>query len=103
MFKKLREKWGVSPLRMLLIFCTFAIGGSLSGYTARKILALIEIEQRALWVIVYILLVTLLWPMAVLLVSIPFGQLTFFRKYLVRIGKRMFGGKNGRTHLSIAP
>lgn len=102
MFKKLRDKWGVGPLRLLLILCTFSIGGSLSGYAGRKLLQALELEHGVLWVIVYILLVTILWPLAVLLVSIPLGQAAFFRKYLVRLGKKMFGGKN-RTHLSIAP
>ena len=104
MFRKLRDKWGVSALRLFLILCTFAIGGSLSGYAARKLLQVMEVEQGALWVIAYVLLITLLWPLAVLLVSIPFGQLGFFRKYLVRIGKKLFGRKSNRSrNFSIAP
>ncbi len=38
---------------------------------------------------VYIIVVTLLWPLAVLLVSIPFGQFRFFIGYLKKMGRRM--------------
>ena len=104
MFRKLRDKWGVSALRLFLILCTFAIGGSLSGYATRKLLQLMEVEHDVIWVIAYVLLITLLWPLAVLLVSVPFGQLSFFRKYVVRIGKKMFGRKGNRNrNFSIAP
>ena len=55
---------------------------------------LLPIEQGALWLVVYILVVTLLWPLAVLLVSVPFGQFRFFTNYLKKMGKRMgIGGQ----------
>lgn len=89
MFDRLQQKWKVNGLQLALILCTFAIGGSLTGYAGRRLMPLLGIEQDWLWVIVYIILVTLLWPLAVLLVSIPFGQFRFFVKYLKKIGKRM--------------
>lgn len=89
MFERLQKKWKVSGLQVALILCTFAIGGSLTGYTGRKIMGLFAIDQNWLWVIIYIILVTLLWPLAVLLVSIPFGQFPFFIKYLKKMGARM--------------
>lgn len=97
MFDRLQQKWKVNGLQLALILCTFAIGGSLTGYAGRRLMPLLGIEQDWLWVIVYIILVTLLWPLAVLLVSIPFGQFRFFVKYLKKIGKRMGltgGGKS---------
>jgi hypothetical protein len=36
MFEKLRQKWKVNVLQLVLILCTFAIGGSLTGYAAKK-------------------------------------------------------------------
>jgi hypothetical protein len=96
MFDKLKNKWGVNGVRVLLILCTFAIGGSLSGRVAHYFLELLEVENMAVKVIVYLLLVTILWPISVLLVSLLFGQFNFFRKYLSRIGKRMFGSKNNK-------
>lgn len=89
MFDRLQQKWKVNGLQLALILCTFAIGGSLTGYAGRRLMPLLGIEQDWLWIIVYIIVVTLLWPLAVLLVSIPFGQFRFFVKYLKKIGKRM--------------
>ncbi len=94
MFDRLQQKWKVNGLQLALILCTFAIGGSLTGYAGRRLMPLLGIEQDWLWIIVYIIVVTLLWPLAVLLVSIPFGQFRFFVKYLKKIGKRM--GLTGR-------
>ena len=89
MFEKLQQKWKVNGLQLALILCTFAIGGSLTGYTARKLMPLFNIGPNWLWILVYILLVTLIWPLAVLLISIPFGKFSFFTRYLKKIGKRM--------------
>lgn len=89
MLNRLQQKWKVNGLQVVLILCTFAIGGSLTGYAGRKLMNLFDIGPQWLWVIVYILLVTLLWPLAVLLVSIPFGQFSFFTRYLKKMGKRM--------------
>jgi formyltetrahydrofolate-dependent phosphoribosylglycinamide formyltransferase len=89
MFEKLRHKWKVGGLQLTLILCTFAIGGSLTGYAARKIMPALQIESNWLWVVIYIVLITLIWPLAVLLISIPFRQFRFFSNYLKKVGKRM--------------
>lgn len=91
MFERLQQKWKVNGLQLTLIISTFAIGGSLTGYTARKLMPLLNIERGLLWIIVYILLITLLWPVAVLLISIPFGQFRFFKGYLKKVGRRLSG------------
>jgi hypothetical protein len=96
MFDKLKTKWKVSGLQLCLIIATFAIGGSLTGFTGKKIMNLLAIQQDWLWAIIYIVLVTILWPLAVLLVSIPFGQFAFFIKYIKKIGAKMgFGKRRG--------
>ncbi|MFY7840224.1 MAG: DUF6787 family protein [Lacibacter sp.] len=89
MFEKLRNKWNVTPLQLVLILCTFAIGGSLTGFAGKRIMPLFGIETPWLYVPIYILLITLIWPLMVLLVSIPFGQFRFFTAYLKKMGKRM--------------
>lgn len=89
MFERLQKKWKVNGLHLVLILCTFAIGGSLTGYMGKKIMNLIPVGQSALWLVLYILIVTLLWPFAVLLVSVPLGQFRFFINYLKKMGKRM--------------
>jgi hypothetical protein len=89
MFDKLKNKWKVSGVQLILVLCTFALGGSLCGYAGRKILQSLPLEKGVLWFVLYILLITVLWPVAVLLVSIPLGQFPFFKNYLVRIARRM--------------
>lgn len=89
MFKKLQHKWGVSPLTLALVLCVFAIGGSLSGYLAKLVMGSLEISNKAAWLAVYIIVVTLLWPLMVLFVSIFFGQFGFFKNYLGKMAARM--------------
>jgi formyltetrahydrofolate-dependent phosphoribosylglycinamide formyltransferase len=89
MFNRLKQKWKVNGLQLALIIITFAIGGSLTGYAGRKLLNLFDIERGWLWIVIYIILICLLWPLAVLLISIPFGQYKFFNKYVKKIGKRI--------------
>jgi hypothetical protein len=89
MFDKLKNKWKVNGIQLLLILSTFAIGGSLCGYLGRKVLAWAEMEKGVAWVALYIMLITLFWPFCVLIVSIPLGQFPFFKNYLARIAKRM--------------
>lgn len=103
MFKGLQQKWKVSGLRVLLILCTFAIGGSLTGIAGRYIMSALGINATWLWVIVYIIIVTLIWPLAVLIVSIPFGQFRFFISYLKKMGKRMgLGGAVVDNRIAVA-
>lgn len=94
MFEQLQHKWKVGGTQLLLIICTFAIGGSLTGLVARNIMRFLPVDQPVIWTIIYIVLVTLVWPLMVILVSIPFGQFSFFRKYLARIFSRISGGKS---------
>lgn len=89
MLERLQKKWKVGGLQLVLILCTFAIGGSLTGYVGKRIMNLLDIEQKWLWVLVYIVVITILWPVAVLLVSVFFGQFRFFTGYLKKIGRRM--------------
>ena len=91
---KLKHKWQVKNiLQVILILCTFALGGSLCGYLGRKILPHIGLSHPVLRVVVYILLVTVLWPLCVLAISVFFGQFNFFRKYLRKLGNRIIGRK----------
>ena len=91
MFEKLRQKWKVGGLQLALILLTFAIGGSLTGFVGKKIMNLLAISQDWLWAIVYILLITIIWPMMVLAVSIFFGQYRFFISYVRKLGQKILG------------
>lgn len=88
-FNKLRKKWGVNWFQFTLIFCTFALGGSLCGYLGRKLLGVTDLEKGVLYFVVYIVVITCLWPLCVIIISIPFGQFNFFRAYLERIWGRI--------------
>jgi hypothetical protein len=92
MFKKWQEKWQVSALQLVFIITTFAIGGSLCGWVGRQLLLLTGLDKGLLWITLYIVIITLLWPVSVLLISIPLGQFRFFSKYVGRILGR-FGNK----------
>ncbi len=94
MLKKLKAHWKVNGLNLALIIATFALGGSLCGYAGRKILLLTGLEKGVAWVILYILLVTLLWPLCVIIISIPLGQFSFFKRYLIKVWKKMSGSRN---------
>lgn len=89
MFEKLQKKWKVSGIQLILIICTFALGGSACGYVARKVMELISLDKGVLWWVLYLLMVTILWPVCVLIISILFGQFKFFRNYLNRIAVKM--------------
>ena len=89
MFERLQQKWRVGPFQMVLIMICFALGGSVTGYTAKKTINLLSVEKDWLWTIVYILLVTVIWPLAVLIVSFFFGQFRFFKGYVTRLGQSM--------------
>ncbi len=94
MFKKLRQRWELSTIRVVLVLCTFAVAGSLSGIAARKLMHFLEMEKGVFYWLVYLLIVSLIWPLAVLTVSIPFGQFSFFKAYLRRMSRRLgFAGK----------
>lgn len=100
MFSRLQQKWNVSFTRLVLILITFSVGGSLCGYLGRKFMvaALPDLAVKSpWWWILYLLLVTLLWPLCVMLISLPLGQFTFFKNYLGRMARRMgFGKKAGK-------
>ena len=89
MFDRLQKKWKVKGFQLALILCTFALGGSATGWVGKKIMNLLAIEQDWLWAILYIILITILWPMMVLLISIPFGQFRFFSVYIKKLGSKM--------------
>ena len=88
MFGKLQQKWKVGGWQLTLILCTFALGGSLCGYFTRLIIQPLGIENAFLYGTLYFVLLTLLWPVCVLTISIPLGQFAFFKNYLTKMGRR---------------
>jgi formyltetrahydrofolate-dependent phosphoribosylglycinamide formyltransferase len=93
MFNKLKQKWGVNGINLVLIISTFAIGGSSCGFLSRQLLLLTGLEKNLWWYVLYVVLMTITWPVCVLVVSIPLGQYRFFSNYLRRMGRHFQGGK----------
>lgn len=93
MLQKLKAKWGVSWWQFTLIFTTFALGGSTCGWLGRQALQYLDIDNAAIRIPLYIIIVTLLWPICVLAISIPLGQFVFFKNYISRIGRKIAGKK----------
>jgi hypothetical protein len=89
MFKRLQQKWKVNGWRLLLILITFAIGGSFTGFAGKQILSVIQINNLFLYTILYIIVITFLWPCMVLLISVPLGQISFFRNYIRKLASKI--------------
>jgi len=94
LFIRLKDKWKVNWFQFVLIFTTFALGGSLCARAGSWLLQLILDEKNWVYWVLYVPLITILWPMCVLLVSIPFGQFRFFTNYLKKMGAKMGFVKN---------
>lgn len=94
MFNRLKERWKVNSLNLVLIICTFALGGSACAKVGKGIMSLTSLESGFIWWFIYIILISLLWPICVLLISIPLGQFVFFKNYIQRIGGKLFRKMN---------
>lgn len=101
MLQKLKDRWKVNDLNLVLIIGTFAIGGSLCGKTGAGLLGMTGLEKNILYWLLYIVLITLMWPIFVLATSIPLGQFTFFKNYLIKIWQRLGGKKNTAVKVAI--
>jgi formyltetrahydrofolate-dependent phosphoribosylglycinamide formyltransferase len=93
MFNRLKEKWKVNGWQLTLILCTFALGGSLCGFFTREIITPLHIENAFVYGTLYFVFLTLLWPICVVLISIPLGQFVFFKNYLFKMAGRFGLGK----------
>lgn len=91
MLQKLKDRWKVNTLNLVLIISTFAIGGSLCGKAGARLLDFGGFEKNFFYWLTYIVLITLLWPLFVITVSIPLGQFAFFKSYLFNMWQRISG------------
>jgi hypothetical protein len=90
MFKSLQEKWKVSSTQLALIICVFAITGTLTAWCSRQITSWLEIEKGSGWYWATKILVLIFgYQVIILLVSIPFGQFSFFWNYEKKILRRL--------------
>jgi len=101
MLKKLQQKWKVDGKNLILILISFALGGSVCARLGEKIIALFQLEKNFLWYFLYLIIVTILWPICVIVISIPFGQFVFFRSYVKKIFDKILGKQHSTTSISI--
>lgn len=88
-YTRLQQKWKVNSIQLALILVTFAVGGSLTGQVAKWAMDALEVGGAWYWGLLYLLIVTALWPMMVLLVSLPMGQFRFFLNYITKLAGKM--------------
>jgi hypothetical protein len=91
MFHRLKEKWQVGWPGFILIFTTFALGGSACARLGSWLLGLVFSEKNTFYWLLYVPVISLLWPLCVLIISIPLGQFSFFRNYLGKMRDRISG------------
>ncbi len=101
MLEKLKRHWRVGGIQLVLIICIFALGGTLCGYAGKKLLELTGIEKGLTWISLYIIVISLFWPISVLLVSIPLGQFPFFKRYVGKIWARISGKKRIPVRIAV--
>ncbi len=101
MLNKLKQRWKVNDADLVLIICTFALGGSLCGYLGKKLLSNFNLENGAVWVVAYSIVITLLWPLCVILLSIPLGQFSFFKTYLSNVWGKISGRQKSIVSIAI--
>lgn len=102
MLTRLKNRWKVNSFNLVLIICTFALGGSTCARLGESIMNFTSLEIGFIWWFIYVILISLLWPICVLLISIPLGQYLFFRKYIQRIvGKLSRKIKSSQTKIAI--
>jgi hypothetical protein len=98
MFNQLRKKWNVSWPQFILIFCTFAVGGTITGKITSILLNKWYVEPGFFKMLLYIFVATPIWMIVIVITSIPFGQFSFFYKYvtktILKIGNKKHDKEN---------
>jgi phosphoribosylglycinamide formyltransferase 1 len=61
------------------------------------LMSLLGIETVWIYILIYVIAITIIWPLMVIVVSFLFGQFRFFRGYLKRMVKRILGSKENTS------
>ncbi len=88
-YDRLKEKWKVNGIQLALILVTFAVGGSLTGQAGKWVMDALDLGAVWYWGLLYLLIITILWPMMVMVVSLPLGQFRFFRNYIHKLAGKL--------------
>jgi formyltetrahydrofolate-dependent phosphoribosylglycinamide formyltransferase len=99
MFERLKEKWKVNGWGLLIILLTFALAGTGTGYLGKLLMNALKVRIVWVYILIYVVVITFLWPFMVIITSLLFGQFHFFRNYLWRIWNMMTGLKKTDSQL----
>lgn len=93
MFSSLKAKWKVDTTQFILIFCTFAVTGSLTAWISRQIpgwIGFTDATPFAYKLTLRLLVLIFGYQVIILGVSLLFGQFPFFWNYEKKILKSIF-------------
>ena len=97
MFKKLKEKWGVSSIQFWVIFIAFACTGTTTAYITIQIHEWLHITSETWWLWRFLLKIAILlfgYQIILLFFGALLGQWKFFWNYEKKLLK-WFGKKLG--------
>src|SRR5205085_6872104 len=64
MLKRLQQKWKVGRFQFVVIIICFALAGRATGYIGGDIMDIFS-KESWLWIIIYLIIIALTWPLAV--------------------------------------
>lgn len=93
--KRLSDRWGVSPGRVIVILIVFALTGTTVMLLKKPVVAFFagDGEQPLLFSILYYLLILPVYNVILLIYGFLFGQFDFFWEFEKRFFRRVTGRK----------
>jgi len=94
-FERLKQKWGVSSVRVVIILVVFACTGFTVMFLKEPVLSFLIDEEDRTWVfsLIYYLLILPVYNVILLFYGFIFGQFRFFWEFEKRMFRRMTGRK----------
>jgi folate-dependent phosphoribosylglycinamide formyltransferase PurN len=96
MFSSLKAKWKVNTTQFILIFCTFAVTGTLTAWISRQLpgwIGFTDATPFAFKLLLRIFVLIFGYQFIILAVSVLFGQFPFFWNYEKKILNSIFKTK----------
>ena len=96
MFSSLKAKWKVNTTQFILIFCTFAVTGTLTAWISRQLpgwIGFTDATPFAFKLLLRIFVLIFGYQFIILAVSVLFGQFSFFWNYEKKILNSIFKTK----------
>jgi hypothetical protein len=97
MLEKLKSKWNVSGVQLVLILCTFAVTGTTTAWISGVLPAWLGFTDETFWgwkLLLRLFVLIFGYQFIILIVSFFFGQFPFFWNYEKKILRRLFGRRS---------